>query len=114
MSEMNMAETMSDVVKSRCRCGLNASCEKKYCSMTSLQTKSSKGSVVNMFKPKQKRATLIKVSVDEKLFRMLPCVLSVNTRKAEIASVQHATSDSAVEMWVTVANRSNVGVFRLP
>ena len=63
---------------------------------TSLQTKSSSGSVVNMFSPKQKRATLMSVSfwfhlstpvtvmrTDEhtpaKLFSIFPCVLSVNT-----------------------------------
>ena len=59
---LNIDENKIDVVKSRCRCGLKASCEKKNCSMTSLQTNNSSGRVVNMFKPKQNRATLIKVS----------------------------------------------------
>lgn len=85
---------------------------------------------MNMLRPKQKRATLINVSfwapvshgrcvvnsvpTAEKLFRMFPCVLSVKTRYPEIASVQHATSDIAVEMCVTRAKRSSVGVRRLP
>ena len=50
----------------------------------------------------------------EKLFKMLPCVLSVNTRNAEIASVQHANSEIAVDTCVTIANRSRVGVLKLP
>lgn len=70
------------VVKNRCRCWLNTSCEKKNCSTTwskhvktesmgekigdfrlaSLQTNSSNGKVVNMFNPKANRATLIRVS----------------------------------------------------
>lgn len=67
-------------VKKTCRFMLNDSCAKKYCSMTyktdvnsaekgrtaiiltSLHTNNSSGSVVNMFKPKQNRATLIRVS----------------------------------------------------
>ena len=50
------------VVKNMWRCMLKGSCGKKYCSMTSRHTKSSSGSVVNMFRPKQNRATLISVS----------------------------------------------------
>ena len=71
------------VVKKTCRFMLKASCGKKYCSITcqgpgksltrcrhreqsgfhtSRQTKSSNGNVVNIFNPKQNRATLIRVS----------------------------------------------------
>lgn len=67
------------VVKKTCRCMLNVSWEKKYCSITSLHTNNSSGRVVNMLRPKQKRATLISVSFGEKLFNMFPCVLSVKT-----------------------------------
>ena len=87
---------------------------------------------MNMLSPKQKRATLMRVSfyscisreakivngiisrTGEKLFKMLPCVLSVKTRYADIASVQHATRDMAVEMCVTLAKRWSVGVRKLP
>jgi len=65
------AMMMADV-KKRWRSIEKGSCEKKYCSMTSRQTKSSKGRVVNMFIPKQNRATLIRVSLGEKLFRIFP------------------------------------------
>ena len=78
----SMAAQRIVVVKKTCRCMLNASWEKKYCSTTyptrgymsellvtyerpertSRQTNSSNGSVVNMFRPKQNRATLIRVS----------------------------------------------------
>lgn len=58
---MSEAESM-DVVKKTCRCMLNDSWEKKNCSTTSLQTKSSSGNVVNMFMPKQNLATLMRVS----------------------------------------------------
>jgi len=102
------------VVKNKCRCGLKLSCEKKYCSMTSLHTNNSSGSVVNMFNPKQNRATLISVSLGEKLFNMLPLVFSVKTQNAEIPRVQQATKEIAVEMWVTRAKRSSVGVRKLP
>jgi len=60
------------VVKKRCRCWLKDSCVKKYCSITSRHTNSSRGRVVNMFRPKQKRATLIRVSLAAKLFNILP------------------------------------------
>ena len=49
-----------------------------------------------------------------KLLSILPCVLSVKTRYPDIANVQHATRDIAVEICVTFAKRSNVGVRRLP
>lgn len=62
MSLLNIEEKMIEVVKRRCRCGLNASCGKKNCSRTSLHTNNSSGKVVNMFNPKQNRATLINVS----------------------------------------------------
>ena len=45
---------------------------------------------------------------------MLPRVLSVNTRNAEMAKVMHATREINVEMCVTLANLSSVGVWRLP
>lgn len=51
---------------------------------------------------------------DGKLFRMFPWVLSVKTRYAETASVEQATSEMTVEMCVTVAKRSRVGVLKLP
>lgn len=86
------------VVNSTCRCKLKGSWGKKYCSMTSRQTKSSNGRVVNMLSPKQKRATLMSVLSFEKLFNMFPIVLSVKTTKADIASVQHATREIKVEM----------------
>lgn len=57
-----MAEKRITVVKKTCRCILKDSCGKKNCSMTSRHTNNSSGRVVNMFKPKQKRATLISVS----------------------------------------------------
>ena len=57
-----MEEQRMAVVKNMWRCMLKGSCGKKYCSMTSRHTKSSSGSVVNMFRPKQNRATLINVS----------------------------------------------------
>ena len=57
MEDMRMA-----VVKKTWRCMWKGSFSKKYCSMTSRQTKSSSGSVVNMFSPKQNRATLMSVS----------------------------------------------------
>lgn len=82
--------------------------------MTSRQTKSSSGKVVNMFIPKQNRATLIKVSSDAKLFRIFPAVLSVNTRKEGIASSKHDISDITVDIWVTNPKRSRVGVLKLP
>jgi hypothetical protein len=50
----------------------------------------------------------------EKLLSMLPCVRSVNTMYPEIAMIEHATSDTTVDTCVTVANRSSVGVLRLP
>lgn len=50
----------------------------------------------------------------EKLLSIFPCVLSVKITNAEIANVEQATSDSAVDIWVTLAKRSNVGVFKLP
>jgi len=113
-SATNIEDNKIVDVKNTCRCMLNVSWEKKYCSMTSLHTNSSSGKVVNMFNPKQKRATLIRVSFGEKLFNIFPCVLSVKTTYPEIARVQHAASDSSVEMCVTIANRSSVGVRRLP
>ena len=126
----SMAAQRIVVVKKTCRCILNGSCEKKYCSTTwptrysinelsiaherpgrtSRHTNSSSGRVVNMFNPKQKRATLIIVSSAAKLFRMLPCVLLVNTRNALMANVRHAARLNAVLTWVTMANRSSVGV----
>lgn len=51
-----------DVVKRTCRVWSNASCAKKYSSITSRQTMSSIGVVVTMFAPKQNRAMLITVS----------------------------------------------------
>lgn len=63
--------------------------------------------VIPVYKPREERTA-------EKLFKMFPCVLSVKTRYPEIASVQHATSDTAVEMCVTFAKRSSVGVRMLP
>ena len=50
----------------------------------------------------------------EKLFKIFPCVLSVNTKYAEIANVQQDTNEITVEICVTFANRSNVGVLKLP
>lgn len=50
----------------------------------------------------------------EKLFRMLPCVLSVKAMYAATASVVQQTSDKRVDTCVTLANRSSVGVRRLP
>jgi len=110
----NMEEIRIVVVKKTWRCKLKDSWEKKYCSMTSLQTNSSSGRVVNMLRPKQKRAILIIVSSAGKLLRILPRVLSVKTRNAEMASVMHATREMIVEMCVTLANLSSVGVRRLP
>lgn len=109
----------------------NLGARERWRNITSLQTKSSKGNVVNIFSPKQNRATFIRVSfyvksqrlvIDtqsrlptlEKLFSILPCVLFVNTTKAETAIVTQATREIAVEIWVTFANRSRVGVFKLP
>ena len=102
--------------------------------LTSLHTKSSNGRVVNIFNPKQNLATLIKVSffnrtsifprsshvekktwrTAEKLFKIFPCVLSVKTTYAEIANVQQATNEMTVEICVTFANLSKVGVLKLP
>jgi hypothetical protein len=45
---------------------------------------------------------------------MFPCVLSVKTRNAEMANVQHAMSERKVETCVTKENRSRVGVLREP
>ena len=87
-----------------------------------------------MFSPKENRAMLIRVSFSgyiqigikapgkggisgltgEKLLSMLPCVLSVNTTYPDIAIMEHATNDAIVDTCVTVANRSSVGVLRLP
>ena len=85
-----------------------------------------------MLSPKQNRATLISVSfygsttirsavirrwkprTGEKLFRMFPWVRSVKTMYAEMAKVQQAINEIAVEMWVTLENLSNVGVRKLP
>jgi len=85
-----------------------------------------------MFSPKENRAMLIRVSFSshirigiksllkeigltgEKLFKMLPCVRSVNTTYPDIAIMEHATKDAIVDTCVTVANRSSVGVLRLP
>ena len=142
------------VVKNRCRWKLYGSCGKKYCSttwrvivsfqirvssgaffwLTSLQTNNSNGSVVNIFRPKANRATLISMSfynknegtfrrkivwVKEgltcgKLFRMFPWVLSVKTMYAEMARVMQETSEIKVDTCVTFAKRSSVGVRRLP
>ena len=55
-----------------------------------------------------------KTLTGEKLLRMLPCVRSVKTTYPETAIVVQATNDIAVDTCVTVANRSSVGVFRLP
>jgi hypothetical protein len=100
--------------------------------VTSRHTKSSSGSVVNMFSPKQNRAMLIRVSFSgtfgsitqepegtrwltgEKLLSMLPCVRSVKTTYPDIAITEHAMSDTTVDTCVTVANRLRVGVLRLP
>ena len=62
MRETVSEEMMMAEVKNRCRSIENGSCAKKYCSITSRQTKSSSGRVVNMLRPKQNRATLIRVS----------------------------------------------------
>ena len=84
-----------------------------------------------MLSPKQNRATLMRVLfcdkilnhglcivgsliTFEKLFNTFPMVLSVKTRNAEIARVQHATREMNVEIWVTFANRSRVGIRMLP
>jgi hypothetical protein len=48
------------------------------------------------------------------LFRILPCVLFVKTRNADIPSNKQAIMDTNVEICVTVAKRSSVGVFKLP
>lgn len=72
INERSIDEKRIVVVKKTCRWRLKLSCEKKYCSITSLQTNSSKGNVVNMFSPKQKRATLISISLPEKLFNIFP------------------------------------------
>jgi len=50
----------------------------------------------------------------EKLLSIFPSVRSVNTTYPEIAIIEHATSDTAVDTCVTVANLSSVGVLRLP
>lgn len=49
-----------------------------------------------------------------KLFRMLPCVLSVKTTYAEMARVMQETNEIKVDTCVTFANLSRVGVRRLP
>lgn len=45
---------------------------------------------------------------------MFPCVLSVKTTYAEMERVMHETSEMKVDTCVTFANRSRVGVRRLP
>ena len=45
---------------------------------------------------------------------MFPWVLSVNTTKADIAKVEQATNEINVDICVTLANLSSVGVRRLP
>lgn len=99
---------------------------------TSLQTNNSSGRVVNMFSPKQKRATLMRVSsylpyqlsistqarvrlpTAGKLLRIFPCVLFVNTQKAGMANTEQESNENKVDTCVTSVNRSMVGVFMLP
>ena len=45
---------------------------------------------------------------------MFPCVLSVKTTYADTASVMQAMREMKVDMCVTFAKRSMVGVRRLP
>jgi len=45
---------------------------------------------------------------------MFPCVLFVNTQKAEIANIQQEIKENRVDMCVTSAKRSIVGVLILP
>ena len=49
-----------------------------------------------------------------KLFRIFPCVLFVNTQKAEIANMQQDIKENKVDTCVTNVKRSIVGVFMLP
>lgn len=48
------------------------------------------------------------------MFKTFPRVLSVKTQNAEMARIEHETSEIAVDIWVTRVNRSSVGVRRLP
>lgn len=69
--------------------------KKKLC-MTSRQTKASSGRVVNMFRPKHRRATLTKVLSEGKLFRTLPSVKEPKVRKPARAMSRQATSEMDV------------------
>jgi hypothetical protein len=56
----------------------------------------------------------VEILTGEKLLRIFPSVLSVNTTYAETANVVQATSEINVDMCVTLANLSKVGVRKLP
>lgn len=77
-------------------------------------TKSSRGRVVKQLKPKQNRARFTIPFSLGKLFRMLPIVLSLNTRTPASAIIRHATRLNPVLKCVTVENRSIVGFFNAP
>ena len=64
--------------------------------------------------PKQNRARFTIPFSLGKLFRMLPIVLSLNTRTPANAIMRHATRLSPVLKCVTVENRSIVGFFNAP
>jgi hypothetical protein len=67
--------------------------------------------VVSMLSPKQNRAISIQ-TLEGKLLRMLPAVLSPKVRKPESAMVRQARREMVVEMWVRREKRERVGVWR--
>lgn len=82
--------------------------------MTSLQTKASRGSVVSILSPKQKRAMFTMVFELGKLLRTLPWVLEPKVRKPARAIRRQARREINVLMCVTREKRSSVGILREP
>lgn len=92
--------------------GASAAAEgpKKF-TITSRQTKASRGRVVSMFSPKQKRATLTRAE-EGKLLSTLPSVREPKVRKPERAMARQAKKEMMVLMWVRREKRVRVGVER--
>jgi hypothetical protein len=64
--------------------------------ITSLQTKASRGRVVSMFSPKQKRAMFTMVLSEGKLLRTFPWVREPKVRKPARAMRRQATMEMVV------------------
>lgn len=87
----------SAVEKMTCRRRLKGLSWKKYSVMTSRQTKASRGRVVNMLRPKHRRAMFTMMLSVGKLLSTLPCVKRPKVRKPDSAIIRQATMEMKVE-----------------